>query len=160
MDESGAPDTVEFINVSKDDALAWPDKVHREYPSTVNARMENTIRPFMLKSLEVNNTFLDIFNDKLGLPKGTLAERHKMYEPSGSESRCIKNPPRSGASADGNSKTAIGAHTDFGSLVRTQAGCSLTSVTELSAVCSRSSTIVWVASKSCLLALIFGTTFG
>ena len=112
------PDTVEFINVSKDDALAYPNKVHREYPSTVNARMENTIRPFIQKSLEVNNTFIDIFNDKLGLPKGALAQRHKMFEPSGSESRCIKNPPRSGASADNNSKTAIGAHTDFGSLVR------------------------------------------
>lgn len=119
VDESGAPDTVEFINVSKDDALAWPDKVHREYPRTVNARMENTIKPFIQKSLDVNNTLLEVFNNKLGLPKGALAQRHQMYEPSGSESRCIKNPPRSGASADGNSKTAIGAHTDFGSLVGT-----------------------------------------
>ena len=30
VDETGALDTVEFINVAKDDALAWPSKVHRE----------------------------------------------------------------------------------------------------------------------------------
>lgn len=115
MDETGALDTVEFINVSKDDALAWPNKVHREYPSTVNARMENTIKPFVQKSLAINNLFIDIFNDKLGLPKGTLASKHQMFDPSGSEARCIKNPPRPDGVDDG--KTALGAHTDFGSLV-------------------------------------------
>lgn len=76
--------------------------------------MEGTIRPFIEKSLAVNNTLLDIFNDRLGLPQGTLAKKHLREEPSGSESRCIKNPPKPAATE---SKTAIGAHTDFGSLV-------------------------------------------
>ncbi|KAF7790904.1 hypothetical protein EIP86_001862 [Pleurotus ostreatoroseus] len=114
VDETGALDTVEFINVSKDDALAWPKKVHREYPSTVNARMESTIQPFVQKSVEINNLLIDIFNDKLGLPKGALASKHAMFELSGSEARCIKNPPRPDGVDDG--KTALGAHTDFGSL--------------------------------------------
>ena len=117
VDESGTRDTVEFINVSKDDALAWPDKVHREYPSTVRARMENTIKPFVQKSFDINMTLIGVLNDKLGLPSGTLANLHKANEPSGCQARCIKNPPHSGASAADNSKTAIGAHTDFGSLV-------------------------------------------
>ena len=76
--------------------------------------MDGTIRLFIEKSLAVNNTLLDIFNDRLGLPKGTLANKHLREEPSGSESRCIKNPPRPAATEP---KTAIGAHTDFGSLV-------------------------------------------
>lgn len=113
-DEYGNLDTVEFINVAKDDALAYPRVVHRTYPPTVNARMEGTIQPFIAKSLGVNNTLLDIFNDRLGLPKGTLARKHLREEPSGSESRCIKNPPKPIATEP---KTAIGAHTDFGSLV-------------------------------------------
>ncbi|KAI1781594.1 Clavaminate synthase-like protein [Ganoderma leucocontextum] len=113
-DETGALDTVEFINVSKDDALAWPGQVHRDYPSTVNARMESTIKPFVEKSLAVNNTLLAILNDRLRLPEGALARRHPREEPSGSESRCIKNPPRpNGMSED---QAALGAHTDFGSL--------------------------------------------
>ncbi|TFY55566.1 hypothetical protein EVJ58_g8161 [Rhodofomes roseus] len=112
-DEKGNLDTVEFINVAKDDVLSYPSIVHRAYPPTVNARMESTIRPFIQKSLEVNSTLLDIFNDRLGLPKGTLARKHQLEEPSGSESRCIKNPPKPAATEP---KTAIGAHTDFGSL--------------------------------------------
>lgn len=108
--------TVEFINIAKDDALAWPDKVHREYPSTVNARMESTIRPFVDKSLAVNKTILDVLNDRLGLPQGTLADQHRMEEQSCSEARCIKNPPRPNGISE--EKAALGAHTDFGSLVR------------------------------------------
>ena len=118
VDETGTRDTIEFINIAKDDVLAWPQKVHRDYPSTVNEHMEPTIRPFVAKSLEVNSTLIDVFNDMLGLPKGTLAEKHKTSEPSGSEARCIKNPPRSGFAGEASLKTAIGAHTDFGSLVR------------------------------------------
>lgn len=73
--------------------------------------MERTIRPFILKSIEVNDTILNIFNDKLGLPVGELGKRHARDEWSGSESRCIRNPanmPRD--------LVAIGGHTDFGSL--------------------------------------------
>ncbi len=63
-------------------------------------------------------TLLDVFNTRLGLPKGALAARHTIDAPSGCESRVIKNPPKSGAAAVEPSKQAIGAHTDFGSLVR------------------------------------------
>ncbi|KDQ63014.1 hypothetical protein JAAARDRAFT_146912 [Jaapia argillacea MUCL 33604] len=113
-DETGALDTVEFINVSKDDALSYPKPTHRTYPSTVNARMESTITPFVRKSWEVNETLLNVFNRRLGLPDGELAKRHRIEEPSGSEARCIKNPPKPGGISE--AKAAIGAHTDFGSL--------------------------------------------
>ncbi|KAH7924784.1 Clavaminate synthase-like protein [Leucogyrophana mollusca] len=115
VDPSGQTlDTVEFINVSKDDALAYPEVAHRTYPSTVNARMESTIAPFIRKALEVNYTFLEIFNERLGLPEGTLARLHDLAEHSGSESRCTRNPPMPGKmSAE---RAALGAHTDFGSL--------------------------------------------
>ena len=115
VDETGLKDTVEFINVSKDDALAYPSAVHRTYPSTVNARMAGTIQPFVSKSLAVNNTILEVFNEKLGLPAGELAKRHTLGDPSCSESRCIKNPPAQEMSPE---RAALGAHTDFGSLVR------------------------------------------
>ena len=117
-DETGALDTVEFINVAKDDALAWPERVHRAYPPTVDARMESTIKPFVRKSLAVNATLLNILNDRLGLPKGTLGARHTLEEPSGSEARTIKNPPKPGGISE--AQAAIGAHTDFGSLASVQ----------------------------------------
>ncbi|KAF8974254.1 hypothetical protein BDZ97DRAFT_1899988 [Flammula alnicola] len=111
VDATGELDTVEFLNVAKDDALAWPQEARRPYPRTANARMESTITPFVRKSLEVNNLILEIFNEKLGLPAGTLLQQHKTEEFSGSEARIIKNSPTSSTT-----KQAIGSHTDFGSL--------------------------------------------
>ncbi|KAG2358715.1 Clavaminate synthase-like protein [Suillus spraguei] len=90
IDATGTLDAVEFINVSKDDALAYP------------------------QGLEVTYVVLNIFNDKLGLPKGTLERLHDMEEYSCSETRCIRSPPTQDREAMKNS--AIGAHTDFGSL--------------------------------------------
>jgi isopenicillin N synthase-like dioxygenase len=114
-DETGAPDSVEFINIAKDDAIVYP-KVARQanYPSTVVARMENTIIPFVHKSLGVNNTVLAVLGERLGLPEGKLEEFHSLMEHSGSEARAIKNPKNQAMPQD---KAALGAHTDFGSLV-------------------------------------------
>ena len=113
IDERGTRDTTEFWNVSKDDAIAWPEVVHRSYPSAVQARIASTIRPFVEQSIEVNLRLLEVFNGKLGLPRGTLAQLHKREEKSGCLSRCIRAPPRSGPPE----KLFIPAHTDYGSLV-------------------------------------------
>ncbi|KAJ7211614.1 Clavaminate synthase-like protein [Mycena pura] len=109
IDAAGTVDTAQFINVAKDDALAWPAQAHRAYPSAVNARMTCTIKPFVEKSLAINNTLLDVLNDKLGLPKGTLARLHPREDYSGSETRVLYSPPIVG-------RQVLSAHTDFGSL--------------------------------------------
>jgi isopenicillin N synthase-like dioxygenase len=111
VDASGELDKIEFINVSKDDALAWPKQARRAYPSTVNDRMESTITPFVKKCIEINNTILSVFNTKLRLPEGTLKKLHPLEEYSGSEARTIKAPKNLPAE-----RQALGAHTDFGSL--------------------------------------------
>lgn len=114
-DLNGTRDTVEFLNIAQDDALAWPRAYHRTYPSTVNAHMDDTIVPFVRKSMAVNNTMLDIFERQLGLPKGSLAELHATDTASGSEARVVKTPPNQ-------SSAGIGAHTDFGTLVSSCGG--------------------------------------
>ncbi|EJD06828.1 Clavaminate synthase-like protein [Fomitiporia mediterranea MF3/22] len=68
--EYGNPDNVEFINISKDDALAYPEVKNRTYPSTVNAHMLSTITPFVRKSLAVFETIYSVFDKKLDLPDG------------------------------------------------------------------------------------------
>jgi hypothetical protein len=108
-------DNIEFINVSKDDALAYPQVVHLTYPSTINARMENTVAPFVRKSLDVMYVVLNIFNDKLGLPEGTLESLHAMDEHSACEVRCTRSPPLHDKAAM--DRAMLAAHTDFGSLV-------------------------------------------
>lgn len=116
--EYGNPDNVELINVSKEDALAYPEVFHRTYPSTVNERMESTIIPFVQKSVDIIDTVLTVYEMKLGLPAGTLLELHRHMGASGSEARCIKSPPKK-ANFEGpitKEDVFLGAHTDFGSL--------------------------------------------
>jgi isopenicillin N synthase-like dioxygenase len=109
---NGPPDTIEFINIERDDALSYPAVTHREYPSTVNERMATAVKPFTLKASAVNDTLIEVFNNKLELPEGALAERHKATEVSYSEARTIKRPATEGKQEE----IAIGGHTDFGSL--------------------------------------------
>jgi isopenicillin N synthase-like dioxygenase len=111
VDLKGSKDMAEFINVAKDDALAYPEIIHRSYPQTVNDAMELAVRPFVEACMAANDTMLNVFNDKLGLPSGTLAALHPLKETSVSEARCIKVPP-----TPNSTKIAVGAHTDFGSL--------------------------------------------
>ena len=94
--------------------------VHRKYPPPVEECMDSAVRPFVRKSMEVNQTLMDILNDRLGLPSGCLAKLHTPEEHSGSEVRCIKKTPASTPELP--DRVAIGAHTDFGSLVR-EWGC-------------------------------------
>lgn len=115
VDEHGNLDLAEFINVSKDDALAYPRVAHRRYPPPTEARMESTIKPFVQRSIYVNDVLLGALGGKLGLPPNALGDRHKIDELSGSETRCIKNPPRPAGMSE--SRSVVGAHTDFGSLV-------------------------------------------
>ena len=89
--------------------------VHRRYPLPVEERMDSAVHPFVRKSMEVNQTLMDILNDRLGLPPECLAKLHTPEEHSGSEVRCIKKTPPS--TPEPPDRVAIGAHTDFGSLV-------------------------------------------
>lgn len=116
-DEFGNLDTVEFINVSRDDALAFPKAAHRTYPPTVEEYMPETITPFVKNSMEITRVLIDCLAKQMGLPRGALDKLHDEKEYSGSETRVIRNPPvgEKGVTKD---KVGIGAHTDFGSLVR------------------------------------------
>ncbi|KAF8172418.1 hypothetical protein K438DRAFT_1851637 [Mycena galopus ATCC 62051] len=110
IDTKGTLDPTQFINIAKDDAVAWPIPARRSYPSAVNARMQSAIIPFIEKSLVINQTLLDVFDDKLGLQKGTLANLHRREEHSECVARCLFSPPIL------NPQTFLGAHTDFGSV--------------------------------------------
>ncbi|KAF8154117.1 hypothetical protein B0H34DRAFT_784130 [Crassisporium funariophilum] len=110
-DVDGSTDVAEFINVSKDDAMVYPRVVNKAYPTTVNACMESAVRPFIQACVDVSRVMLEIFNNKLELPDGALAERHRTETECISESRCIRVPPTSQ-----DVKIALGPHTDFGSI--------------------------------------------
>ncbi|KIJ11356.1 hypothetical protein PAXINDRAFT_84650 [Paxillus involutus ATCC 200175] len=114
VDASGQPDAVEFITISQDDTFAFPRVAHRTYPAPTTAAIPTAVTPFIRKALDVNYTVLRLFNERLGLPEGTLERLHDLEEYSGSEARAIRSPPMPGnATAD---KVTLASHTDFGSL--------------------------------------------
>ncbi|GEM06806.1 oxidoreductase,Oxoglutarate/iron-dependent oxygenase family [Rhodotorula toruloides] len=125
VDAKGNVDTVQFINVAKDDALAYPEVRQRTYPRTVNDRM-SSVTSFIRQcrhSDHVLQKLMEVLEVRIGLPSGTLAALHKEGDISGSESRVIlKSAPGAkgyvpeGVGEDGNPAAAIGAHTDFGVL--------------------------------------------
>ncbi|KAI6157099.1 hypothetical protein BKA82DRAFT_994495 [Pisolithus tinctorius] len=114
VDASGLADMTEFLNIAKDDVLAFPEVVHLTYPSVVAAAIPSVVHPFVCKSLEVNTTVLRIFTQRLGLSEGTLEALHARDLPSASEARIIRSPPMPGK--DTADRPTIGSHTDFGSL--------------------------------------------
>ena len=113
IDERGTKDSTETMDVSQDDVLAYPAQVHQAYPPTVGAAMDSTVRPFVRKSMDVSFHILSVMDDKLGLPRGTLAGLSRPEERSGSTLRLIRAPPATSPSG----QTFVSPHTDFGSLV-------------------------------------------
>lgn len=112
VDANGNLDTIEFLNISKDDALAFPRQAHRGYPAPITEQMTSTIAPFVRKASDIINSILHVFNDRLELPLNFLSQKlHPSTECSSSEVRWTRNP--AGNKAGG---LAMGAHTDFGSL--------------------------------------------
>ncbi|KAI0734019.1 Clavaminate synthase-like protein [Fomitopsis betulina] len=116
-DENGTLDETEFLDVAKDDVLAFPVPVHRTYPPLVADAVSTVFLPFMRKSLAINHVLLAVLNEKLGLDKGTLTALHRTEERSGCVARVIRTPPQAGKNAELLERQALlGAHTDFGSL--------------------------------------------
>lgn len=118
--------------------------------------MQSTIQPFVHKALDVNNTLLGIFNEKLELPLNTLGRFHTIEEPSGSEARVIKRGANNREDTLDEAAASIGAHTDFGSLVSIR---SKSSILSDSSARSRSYTIDSAVYKFLFQAHSPGNTF-
>ena len=109
VDRSGNVDRNEFYNVSKDDLLdqstRWPA------PDVLNDQRE-LLGSFVRSAHEVALLVLELLNDFLKLPKGTLQGLHRLAGISGDQVRFIKAPPQ----PKDDRRTALGEHTDFGSV--------------------------------------------
>jgi isopenicillin N synthase-like dioxygenase len=73
------------------------------------ALLESFIRATHHISVDV---VLTILNNRLGLPTGQLHDLHRLTANSGDQVRFVKAPPQPAE----DSRTALGAHTDFGSV--------------------------------------------
>jgi isopenicillin N synthase-like dioxygenase len=109
IDRAGNLDRNEFYNVSKDDVLEqgtrWP-------APTVLDEQRDLLARFTRGAHEVVSLVLELLNEYLKLPKGTLQNMHRLEGISGDQTRFIKAPPQ----PKDDRRTALGEHTDFGSV--------------------------------------------
>ena len=110
LDKDGNLDRNEFYNVSKDDIL----EIGRRWPAPdCLEQNRNRIKSFMGNAHGIVTMVLELLNDHLQLPKGKLQSMHRLKGgPSGDQVRFIKAPPQ----PEGDRRTALGEHTDFGSV--------------------------------------------
>lgn len=85
------------------DRLPAPEVLHQS---------RNLTKSFMQGSHAIVSLILKILNDKLSLPEGTLPNLHRLNAVSGDQVRFIKAPPQ----PVDDRRTALGQHTDFGSV--------------------------------------------
>jgi isopenicillin N synthase-like dioxygenase len=67
---------------------------------------------FMRTSHSIITLILDLLNESLGLPQSTLTNLHRLHAISGDQVRFVKAPPQ----PVDDRRTALGEHTDFGSV--------------------------------------------
>ncbi|KAJ5159902.1 uncharacterized protein N7482_006906 [Penicillium canariense] len=109
VDQQGNLDRNEFYNISKDDIMGVSEPLPA--PEVLHQSRKQT-ESFMKGSHAIVELILKILNDKLSLPEGTLSNLHRLKAVSGDQVRFIKAPPQP---AD-DRRTALGQHTDFGSV--------------------------------------------
>ncbi|KAL4821390.1 hypothetical protein BDW67DRAFT_172191 [Aspergillus spinulosporus] len=109
VDRQGNLDRNEFYNVSKDDIMGISGPLPA--PEIINKNRQ-IFESFIKHSHSIVTLILNILNASLGLPESTLASIHRLHAVSGDQVRFIKAPPQP---AD-DRRTALGEHTDFGSV--------------------------------------------
>ena len=98
-----------YAKTSKDDILGISDPLPA--PDVIN-QSRGQQESFMRGSHGIVSLVLNILNDKLALPENTLSSIHRLQAVGGDQVRFIKAPPQ----PIDDRRTALGQHTDFGSV--------------------------------------------
>ena len=109
VDNEGTPDRCEFWGLAKDNILGV---IEVESLPVVLEDARDTLRSFIERSHAICMLMLSYLNIHLGLPAGTLASIHDLHQPSGDQACMLKMPPQ----PEGDRRTSLLAHTDFGSI--------------------------------------------
>ncbi|KAL4802362.1 hypothetical protein BDV18DRAFT_166971 [Aspergillus unguis] len=109
IDRQGTLDRNEFYNISKDDIMGISEPLPA--PGIINDS-RCIFKSFMENSHSIVTLILNLLNKSLGLPESTFANLHRLSAVSGDQVRFVKAPPQ----PVDDRRTALGEHTDFGSV--------------------------------------------
>jgi len=111
VDAKGTRDRNEFYNLSKDDHLGISERLPAP-PVLQEEANRALLRSYMRRSHAIVSLLLGQLNSRLGLPPTTLQSLHRLRGVSGDQVRWVRSPPQ----PMDDRKTALGEHTDFGSV--------------------------------------------
>lgn len=75
-------------------------------------RRRDLLKSYVVSAHSIVNLCLELLNEHLQLPPGTLTNLHRLHALSGDQVRWVKAPPQ----PMDDRRTALGEHTDFGSV--------------------------------------------
>lgn len=114
VDAAGSRDRNEFYNAAKDQVLgvrsvdSHPDL---KYPPFLEAH-QPLLKGYITRCHALVTFLLSLLGGRLQLPPGKLEGLHRIEAVSGDQVRWVRAPPQ----PVGDQRTALGAHTDFGSV--------------------------------------------
>lgn len=115
IDAKGSSDRNEFYNSSKDQVLGVrgvADNADMQYPPYLEQH-QPLLKSYMTRCHTlITHLILRLLNDRLQLSPGKLASLHRIDAIAGDQVRWVKAPPQ----PVDDRRTALGAHTDFGSV--------------------------------------------
>lgn len=112
IDKKGTRDRTEFWNLSKDDFCDFDTERIKNPEILKREDSRAVVKGFMEGGHAVVTLILGKLNQKLGLPGRTLQDLHRLHAKSGDQVRWVKSPPQ----PLDDRRTALGEHTDFGSV--------------------------------------------
>ncbi|KAJ7701266.1 hypothetical protein B0H14DRAFT_3527771 [Mycena olivaceomarginata] len=119
VDAQANSDAMQIMSVAHDDIGSYPKEVWRTYPSTVTEAIPNDLRSFADEARKILVQKLPIFEEKLGLPKNTLASLHPPIEKGVRASQAAAHLIRYTA---GHRKLTLLEYTDYSSLLFNRLG--------------------------------------
>ncbi|KAF2857393.1 Clavaminate synthase-like protein [Piedraia hortae CBS 480.64] len=111
-DPSGARDTAEFFNVSKNDMLKPPSEMDRKWPEVILKEQEVFAR-YCRAAHTVGMDLVRMLGRRLGIEEEELVKRHRIDLPSGDHIRLTRGPARKDPKMP---EIQTPSHTDFGTI--------------------------------------------
>ncbi|KAF2171909.1 hypothetical protein M409DRAFT_63449 [Zasmidium cellare ATCC 36951] len=112
VDRGGNKDRNEFWNISKDDILGIRKEPLPNPEVLMRGESRGLVKRYMLGSHALVSLILGVLNRRLGLPEGTLPSLHDLHTISGDQVRWVRSPPQ----PPSDRRSALGEHTDYGSV--------------------------------------------
>lgn len=109
-DSTGARDTAEFFNISKNDMIVEDSQMRRSWPDVV-LQDKPMYAKYCRASHSTGLLIMDMLADKLGIDREDIRQRHKLEDHAGDHIRMTRGPPRKTVEMP---EIQTPSHTDFG----------------------------------------------